>query len=65
MLISSFTDMYTYPWLCKTLTMFCIICYLSLWPGGDEIRNKVLDKFNDGLEFEWWDRIWNQLLENI
>jgi len=24
MLISSFTDKYTYPWLCKTLQMFCI-----------------------------------------
>jgi hypothetical protein len=32
MLISSFTDKYTYPWLCKTFIMFCIICYLSLWP---------------------------------
>ncbi len=32
MLNSSFTDKYTYPWLCKTFIMFCIICYLSLRP---------------------------------
>ena len=32
MLISSFTDKYTFPWLCKAFIIFSIICYLSLRP---------------------------------